>query len=398
LIALAFVASQALGDEPSVAADRRPHATRQVAEGKQIFRYDTFGDEQLWTDFLRMQEPIGTAVTPALALQKGLKVDVEALPRAIVDALAAGKVDLNDPAVTRRLIGLNAVVGIKGTVDGAGQLTRVGITCALCHSTVDDSFAPGIGKRLDGWANTDLDVGAIVALSPALDDATKAILNRWGPGMYDPRHHAFDGTRLLILHDTSVPVVIPSIFGLKNVGFETYSADGPISYWNAYVGIGQMGGKGSFRDDRIGLTITQSPDLITPKLPALLAYQLSLGTPPAPASGDVAAARRGKRLFDGVARCASCHQGATLTDVNTGGDRPVLHDPAETGMDGAYAARTATGKYRTTPLRALWRDRAFFHDGSAASLPAVVDHYDRHLGLGLDAAQKRDLVAYLRTL
>src|SRR6187455_3425424 len=177
LIALAFVASQAVGDEPSVATRRQPHAARQVAEGKQVFRYDTFGDEQLWTDVLRMQEPLGTAVTPALALAKGLKVDVEALPPAIVDALAARKVDLDDPAVTRLLIGLNAVVGVKGTVDSAGQLTRVGITCALCHSTVDDSFAPGIGKRLDGWGNTDLDVGAIVSLSPALDDATKAEFN-----------------------------------------------------------------------------------------------------------------------------------------------------------------------------------------------------------------------------
>ena len=158
-----------------------------------------------------------------------------------------------DPAVTVELLRLNAVVGVKGTVDDAGQLTSVGITCALCHSSVDNSFAPGIGKRLDGWANTDLNVGAIVALSPALDDATKAEFRTWGPGKYDPRHHAFDGTNIIPLNSPSLPIVIPPIYGLKGVGFETFTGDGPISYWNSYVGVGQMGGHGSFSDPRIGL-------------------------------------------------------------------------------------------------------------------------------------------------
>ncbi|HWK12512.1 MAG TPA: hypothetical protein VNR64_20785, partial [Vicinamibacterales bacterium] len=222
-------------------------------QGQNIFRYDTFGDEQLWTDVLRMPQAI-SSVSPATALAVGLKVDVDALPPQVVAALAANQVDLNDPAVTLALLKLNAVVGVKGQVNDAGQLTTVGITCALCHSTVDNSFAPGIGKRLDGWANGDLNVGAIVALSPVLDPATKAEFQTWGPGKYDPRHHAFNGSAIIPLNSPSLPIVIPPIYGLKGVGFETVTADGPISYWNAYVGVGQMGGHGTFIDPRIGLS------------------------------------------------------------------------------------------------------------------------------------------------
>ena len=225
----------------------------------------------------------------------GLKVDVEALPRGVIEALKAGQVNLNDPAVTVELLRLNAVVGVRGKVNETGQLTSVGITCALCHSSVDNSFTTGIGKRLDGWANTDLNVGAIVALSPALDEATKAEFNAWGPGKYDPRHHAFNGTNLLSLNSPSLPIVLPPIYGLKGVGFETFTGDGPIWYWNSYVGVGQMGGKGNFSDPRIGLFINQTPDLVTPKLRALLEYQLSLRTPEPPSgSFDPVAARRGK--------------------------------------------------------------------------------------------------------
>ena len=209
-------------------------------DGQAIFRYDTFGNEQLWTDVLRMHEVVAT-VPPTTALAVGLKVDVEALPQETIAALQAGQVDLTNPAVTVELLRLNAVVGVQGKVNDLGQLTSIGITCALCHSSVDNSFAPGIGRRLDGWANIDLNVGAIVALSPALDAATKAEFNAWGPGKYDPRHHAFDGMNLLSLNSPSLPIVLPPIYGLKGVGFETFSADGPISYWNAYVGIGQMG-------------------------------------------------------------------------------------------------------------------------------------------------------------
>jgi mono/diheme cytochrome c family protein len=372
----------------------------QNRRGQAIFRYDTFGDEQLWTEVLRLHEVIAT-VPPATALAVGLKVDVEALPRAVKAALRAGEVDLTNPAVTVELLRLNAVVGVQGKVDDLGQLTSVGITCALCHSSVDNSFAPGIGKRLDGWANIDLNVGAIVALSPALDAATKAEFNAWGPGKYDPRHHAFDGINLLSLNSPSLPIVLPPIYGLKGVGFETFSADGPISYWNAYVGVGQMGGKGTFHDPRIGLFITQTPDLVTPKLPALLEYQLSLRTPEPPeGSFDRQAADRGRRLFRNEAGCATCHQGPTFTDVLSGPSRtvPFLHDPAEVGTDSAYALRTATGKYRTTPLRGLWQHPPYFHDGSAPDLLAVVNHYDQLFALNLTAAQKADLVEFLKSL
>ena len=373
---------------------------RNRQRGQAIFRYDTFGDEQLWTDVLRMHEVVAT-VSPATALAVGLKVDVEALPPEIIAALQAGQVDLTNPAVTVELLRLNAVVGVQGKVNDLGQLTRVGITCALCHSSVDNSFAPGIGKRLDGWANIDLNVGAIVALSPALDAATKAEFNAWGPGKYDPRHHAFDGTNLLSLNSPSLPIVLPPIYGLKGVGFETFSADGPISYWNAYVGVGQMGGQGTFHDPRIGLFITQTPDLVTPKLPALLDYQLSLRTPEPPkGSFDRQAANRGQRVFRNEAGCATCHQGPHFTDVLSGPTPPVpfLHDPAEVGSDPAYALRTATGKYRTTPLRGLWQHPPYFHDGSAPDLLAVVNHYDQLFGLNLTAAQKADLVEFLKSL
>ena len=369
-------------------------------DGQAIFRFDTFGDEQLWTDVLRMHEVI-PAVDPATALAVGLKVDVEALPPAVITALRAGQVDMTDPAVTVELLRLNAVVGVKGAVDEAGQLTSVGITCALCHSSVDSSFAPGIGKRLDGWANIDLNVGAIVALSPALDDATKAEFRTWGPGKYDPRHHAFDGTNIIPLNSPSLPIVIPPIYGLKGVGFETFTADGPISYWNSYVGVGQMGGKGKFNDPRIRLFINQAPDLVTPKLPALLEYQLSLRAPkPKNGAFDPDAADRGKALFRNEARCVTCHQGPNLTDVLSGPSRsvPFLHDPAEVGMDPRYAARSATRQYRTTPLRGLLQHPPYFHDGSAPDLVAVVNHYDQFFGLHLTAAEKADLVEYLKSL
>jgi cytochrome c5 len=369
-------------------------------EGQTIFRYDTFGDEQLWTNVLRMHEVI-QHVDPATALSVGLKVDADALPAAVLSAVRAGKVDLTDPAVTIELLRLNAVVGVKATVNESGQLSTVGVTCALCHSSVDDAVAPGIGKRLDGWANRDLNVGAIVALSPVMDAATKAEFRSWGPGKYDPRHHAFDGINLIPLNSPSLPVLIPPIYGLKGVGFETYTADGPISYWNSYVGVSQMGGHGSFSDPRIGVFIQQAPDLVTPKLAALLDYQLSLRAPkPAPGSINEAAAARGKKIFRNEGRCSTCHQGSTFTDVLSGPVRevPVLHDAAEVGVEPIYAARSATGAYRTTPLRALPVHAPYFHDGSAADLPAVVDHYDRLSGLNLTPAQKADLVEYLKSL
>ena len=388
--------------ESSVGESERRHqddARLDLRLGQKIFREDTFGDEQLWTDVLQMHNVIGT-VPPVAALGLGLKVDVDALPAEIIAAVSAGQ-GLTDPAVTVALLQLNAVVGVRAKVNDLGQVTSFGITCALCHSTVDDSLTAGVGHRLDGWANTSLDVGKIAALSPFFDDATKAEFRLWGPGKYDPRHHAFDGTNIISLNSPSLPVVIPAIYGLKGVGFETYTGDGPIWYWNSYVGVGQMGGQGTFVDPRIGLFIRQRPDLVTPKLLALLAYQLSLETPPPPVgSFDPAAARRGERLFRGKAGCATCHKGSTFTDVLDAPwwRLPRLHDPDEVGTDPAYAARSATGKYRTTPLRALWQHAPYFHDGSAADLLAVVNHYNQLFNLNLSEAQKADLVEYLKSL
>ena len=377
----------------------RPVTAARPFNGRDIFRFDTFRDEQLWTNTLRLNEAIAT-VAPATALAVGLKVDADALPRPIISALKGGQLDVNDPAVTLRLLDLDAVVGVKGRV-ADGHLKSIGVTCALCHSTVDNSLAPGIGKRLDGWPNRDLNVGAIVALSPVLDDSLKTVFRSWGPGKYDARHHIFDGHSITILNTPSIPTVIPPAFGLQGVGFETFTGDGPISYWNNYVGVTQMGGQGSFSDPRIGVHVTQVPDVVTPKLPALLAYQLSLRTPSPPANSfDSAAAARGEAVFNGAGRCSSCHIPSTYTDVRSGPDPrvPFLHAPAEIGADPQYAARSATGMYRTTPLRALWQHPPYFHDGRAADLLAVVNHYDAVLSLGLTPTQKADLVEFLKSL
>ena len=361
-----------------------------VAQGQQVFRFETFDDERFWTDTARMHEVVASAVSPALALQVGLKVDADALPQAVKDAIVAGQVDLNSPATTVTLLKLNSVVGLKGTVTqtaaGKDTLTRLGITCALCHSTVDNSFAPGIGKRVDGQPNHDLNVGAIVALSPAIPASAKAIYNSWGPGRYDARFN---------LDGKSIPVVIPPAYGLNGVAKEIYTGDGPVSYWNAYVAVTQMHGQGSFQDPRLGINVVKSPDLVTPLLPALRQYQFSLSVPrPDPSTIDAAAAARGKALFAGAATCARCHSGTLLTDVNQG----VLHSPAEIGQDAQFAVRSATGKYRTTPLRGLLGHAPYFHDGSAKTLADVVVHYDQLLKLGLSTQQRADLVEYLKTL
>lgn len=383
--------SQAAPPEARVplAADSMPidQSPETLAQGQQVFRHETFGDEQFWSDTARMHEVIQTLVSPTLALSVGLKVDAAAIPAEVAQAIKDGKVDLKDPATTVTLLKLNAVVGLKGTVElvgGKDSLVRVGVTCALCHSTVDNSFAPGIGGRLDGWPNRDLNVGAIIALSPAITAAQKTVYRSWGAGKYDPRYN-FDRK--------STPLVLPPAYGLADVKNETYTAEGPISYWNAYVAVTQMHGRGNFSDPRLNINVTYSPDLVTPKLAALRNYQHSLAAPTPPAgSFDAAAAERGRSVFD--QSCASCHVGRSGTDNNAG----VLHSPAETGMDPQYAARTATRMYRTTPLRALWQHPPYFHDGSAKTLVDVVEHYDRIRTLGLSDAQKRDLVEFLRSM
>lgn len=350
-----------------------------IAEGKRVFRFETFGDEQLWTDTLRLHEVVQRDVDPTTALKIGLKVDADVLPPGILD-----RVDLKSPSTTVALLKLNAIVGVQATVDADNHITRLGVTCALCHSTVDDSVMPGIGHRKDGWPNRDLDVGAIIALSPALSADKKAVYSSWGPGKYDPRYNQ-DGK--------STPLVIPPAYGLARVTNETYTAEGEISYWNAYVAVTQMGGQGNFSDSRLGINVEHSPDLVTPRLAALRAYQHSLSAPHAPAgSFDDVRAARGKVLFGRA--CSSCHVGGDGTDNNSG----VLHAPKETGVDAAYAARTANKAYRATPLRGLWQHPPYFHDGSAATLADVVAHYDRVRTLGLTGAEQADLVEYLKSL
>ena len=383
-------------DDSAAAAARAAQKAAQAAQaeqGKQIFRFDTFGDEAQWTDTLRMHEVIRTAVDPVTALSVGLKVDAEALPAAVVSGIQNGSVDLKSPATTVALLKLNAVIGLKGTVEtlnGADTLTHVGITCALCHSTVDNSFAPGIGKRLDGWPNRDLNPGAIMALSPAVDAATKAVFNSWGAGKFDPRHNV-DGL--------SKPLVIPPAYGLDGIHRITVTGDGEdLAYWNRYVAVAEMGGLGTVTEPRLNLSITHgTQDLVSSKLPALQAYQLTLKAPEPPAgSFGAAAAARGKQVFDGVGRCASCHSGPTFTDANT-----RLHPAADSMAEPespSYAARSATKQYRTSPLKGVWQHAPYFHDGSAATLDAVVQVYNRKQALGLTAAEAADLVQYLKSL
>lgn len=367
-----------------------------IAEGKRIFRFDTFGDETLWTDTLRLHEVVRSKVDPKTALSVGLKVDAEALPPEVVRGIKDGSIDLASPATTVALLKLDAVVGLKGTVetvDGKDTLTRIGVTCALCHSTVDDSFAPGIGKRLDGWPNRDLDPGAIIALSPALTSEQKAVYGSWGKGRYDPRYHQ-DGR--------SGAVVIPPAYGLAGIDRITATGDGnEIAYWNRYVAVTQMGGHGTFEEPRTGVKVTHgSEDRVSDKLPALQAYQLSLPAPSPPAgSFDAAAAQRGKELFNGAAGCSACHGGPSFTDANTRLHAPgeVVSEPEREGVPG-YASRSATRQYRTAPLKGVWQHPPYFHNGSAATLEAVVETYNSRKALGLTPAQVADVAQYLKSL
>jgi hypothetical protein len=366
-----------------------------IAQGKDIFRFDTFGDETFWTDTLRMHEVIRSAVDPTTALSVGLKVDTDSLPPAVVTGIQNGSISLTSPATTVALLKLNAVVGVKGTVSTVGGqdvLTRVGITCALCHSTVDNSFAPGIGKRLDGWPNHDLNPGAIIALSSALTPAQKAVYNSWGKGKYDARFN-FDGK--------NGPSVIPPAYGLKGVTSVTYTGDGAeLAYWNRYVAVTQMHGHGSWVEPRLAENVQNPPDMVASKLAALQAYQLSISSPPAPAgSFDAAAAARGQVVFDGPGKCASCHAGTHFTDAPG-----KLHSPTEVVSEPepnnapSFASRSATKMYRTTPLRGLWQHAPYFHNGVATTLDGVVEVYNTRKSLGLSAQQKADLVQYLKSL
>lgn len=396
--ALATLATSTLvacgGGYDTGAPPATPSSDKLVEEGRQTFRYDTFGDEAKWTDQLRMHEVVATAVTPAVALDVGLKVDVDALPDPLRQALAAGQVPLDDPQTTLALLQLDAVVGLKARVEKEGDVLRLrtlGVTCALCHSTVDNSFAPGIGKRLDGWANRDLDVGKVISLSPALDAAAKAVFASWGRGKYDARF-SIDGK--------SKPAVIPPAYGLAGIHKITFTGDGAdIAYWNRYVAVTQMGGLGSFSDPRLpAATVTNGTvDRVSARLPGLQAYQLSLAAPPAPAgSFDAMAAGRGKLLFEGRAQCLACHSGGLFTDANA-----RLHGPDASMAEPespSHAARSATRMYRTTPLKGVWQHAPYFHDGSAATLEDVGAAYNARHNLGLTPADIADLAQYLKSL
>lgn len=408
------------GDDPVVAS-----VERRIEAGRRTFRFETFGDQAFWGDVLRLHEAIageahggvGPGVSPRTALAVGLRVDVDALPKAVVGALRAGKVDLDDPATTLLLLKHDAVVGVKGFPDERGGLRSIGIQCALCHSRVDDSLAPGIGRRLDGWANQDLDVGAIVGLSPDLsavasllgvDEATvRAVLRSWGPGRFDAA--LFLDGKAFRPDGKTAATLIPPAFGLSGVNLHTFTGWGSVTHWNGFVANLEMHGQGTFFDPRLDDAakfpvaaanrfghVRSDPDLVTPTLADLHLYQLALEAPRPPrGSFDEDAAKRGEGLFGGQAKCATCHVRPLFTEPGWN-----LHTPEEIGIDGFQASRSPDGRYRTTPLRGLWthQARGFYHDGRFPTLRSVVDHYDAHLQLGLTDAQKGDVVEYLKSL
>lgn len=419
----ALIASAANNVRQDFDTEAARKAQMMLEEGKKTFRYDTFGSEAFWGDTLQLHKAIageknggvGPGVSPKTALAVGLKVDVDALPAALKTEIAAGKVNLDDPATTIALLKLNAVVGVTAFTNPDGSVKSMGIQCAFCHSTVDDSFAPGIGKRRDGWSNRDLNVGAIVSLAPNLkpftdllgvDEATlKKVLATWGPGRYDAELDK-DG-KALRPDGKQAGTLIPPAFGLAGVNLATWTGYGSVTYWNAYVGVTLMHGVGTFFDPRFnskdqypfsaksGAGNTRGmPDRVTPKLAALHFYQLSLPAPKAPAgSYDEAAFERGKAIFNGDGKCATCHVPPLFTEPGYN-----LHTPEEMGIDAFQADRSPTHMYRTAPLAGLWTHQkgGFFHDGRFGTLMDVVNHYNENLKLNLSEAQKKDLIEYLK--
>lgn len=400
------------------------HADDLIERGREIFRTDTFGSEAFWGDQLKLHQAIlgekhggvGPGVTPRQALKLGLKVDVAAVPKVIVEVLQEGSVSLDDPETTLELLRANAVIGVRATLNDDDKVLGLGITCALCHSTVDDAFANGIGRPLDGWPNRDLNVGAIIALAPNLkpfsellgvdEAAVKQVLLSWGPGKYDAQlNHDGKAQRP---DGKSAATLIPAAFGLAGQNVHTYSGWGSIPYWNVYVAKTQMHGKGTFVDRRLGgeqFPVAQKSgaadqrddvDKITGKLAALHFFQLAIPAPTPPDSFfDKAAAERGKLLFNGKAKCASCHVPPLFSEPGW-----PMHTAAEIGIDDFQANRSPEKLYRTTPLRGLFARAkgGFYHDGRFADVPAVVQHYQQVLNLGLSDAERADLVEYVKSL
>jgi len=422
------MASAAKGPAPSKGAndaDIARHSQTMLEEGRKTFRYDTFGSEAFWGDALQLHKAIageknggvGGGVSPETALAVGLKVDADALPDALKKQIKAGKVDLKNPATTIALLKLNAVVGVTAFATPDGGVKSMGIQCALCHSTVDDSFAPGIGKRLDGWANRDLNVGAVVSLAPNLkpftdllgvDEATvKKVLASWGPGRFDALLDK-DG-KALRPDGKQAGVLIPPAFGLAGVNLHTWTGFGSVPYWNAYVAATEMHGSGAFFDARLAnkaqfavssksgshnMNVRGEADKSTGKLAALHFYQLAIPAPKPPAgSVNAAAFERGRAVFAGRAGCARCHVPPLFTEPGHN-----VHAPSEIGVDSFQADRSPTRAYRTAPLAGLWSHQkgGFYHDGRFATLMDVVNHYDTFMKLGLSSADKNDLVEYLK--
>ena len=420
-------------DNPSVGPKQQQfdlqisdNAKQMIEQGKQIFRYDTFGDEVYWTGQLQLHNAIqgskfggvGPGVSPKTALAVGLKVDVDALPADLVEKIKKGTVNLDDPATTLTLINLNSVLGVKGTFNRDGSLKAVGLSCAVCHSTVDDTFAPGIGHRLDGWPNQDLNVGAIVSLAPDLSALTKLlqvdettvkqVLASWGPGKFDAELN-LDG-KAFRPDGMPAATLIPPAFGMAGVNLHTWGGGwGTVTYWNAFVGNLELQGQGTFFDARLndpdkypiaaraGFGNKRSEnDMVSSKLAALQFYQLAI-PPPTPPEGsfDRAAARRGEIIFNGKASCSQCHVPPLFTEPGWN-----AHKASEIGIDDFQANRSPDNSYRTTPLRGLFAHmkRGFYHDGRFATLLDVIDHYNSFKKLDLTEPEKNDLVEYLKSL
>jgi len=427
LLAPALLAAGLVLPDPRRKIDRDHAANtgRLLIEGREAFRDDTFGSEAFWSDALGLHRTIagaanggiGPGVSPRTALAVGLKVDVERLHGRTRAAIRTGRADLDDPATTLALLAEDAVVGVRGEFDSRGRLKSVGITCALCHSTVDDSFAPGIGAPLDGWPNRDLDVGTVISLAADLSPLARAlgvdvqtvrtVLASWGPGRFDA-HLILDG-KAFRPDGRTAAVLLPAAFGLGGVDRATYVGWGGIAHWNAFVGNLEMHGSGTLIDRRLddpvkyplaaaaGLGHTRAADdRITSKLHALQVYQLTLPVPEPPeGSFDRFAAKRGEAVFSDRGRCAECHVPPLYAEPGF-----PMHTAAEIGIDDFHAQRGPLGLYRTTPLRGLFTKArgGYYHDGRFATLGDVVDHYDDHFQLGLSPIEKRDLVEFLKSL
>lgn len=410
------------GKESSWNADIRKNADDMLEKGKAIFRFETFGDESFWTDKLKLHQAIadkdaggiGAGLTPKAALDAGLKVDIDILPKFAKDAVAEGKL-LNDVGFTMTLLKLNAVVGVVAQFDDK-KLKSIGLTCAVCHSTVDSET--GIGKRLDGWPNQDLNVGAIIAMAPDLTPLTtmldtdvatvKKVLNSWGPGKFDAELN-LDG-KAMRPDGKPAATLIPEAFGHAGHNLHTWTGGwGNVTYWNAYVANLELSGEGNFRDPRLmnkeqypiaakmgfGNKRPKGEDKVSDKLAALQFYQLAIPAPKPPKdSYNQDAANRGEKIFNTKAQCATCHVPPLFTEPGWN-----THTPEEIGIDDFQAKRSPEGTYVTQGLKGMWiRKRGFYHDGRFATLMDVINHYNNFKKLNLSATEKGDLVEYLKSL